>query len=352
MKKIALIMFLLALAITIYGDAVARYADLVQPTRIMVDGDRMFVVQEPFINIYSLKTHKLVKKFGGEGEGPKEFLGGLNLLPYPDHIIVMSRGKITYWTKEGEFIKEIKCPRAGGVEPCEDTFVGISFVQLDDANRTGYQTIEVYDKEFKKLREVDRKLADFQNNRGFTYFNQPYYFYIMENSKIIITGHDGYLLNVYDKNGKKLFEYKRDIKPRRVTEKDRIAAKDFFENHPNAQIRAMYRGNRHLLLFAETIQPIQGFQAFGDKLFVWTNFIKGDTTQFDVFDNKGNFITSMDLPLRYVNRDQIYPFTIANNNFYHLVENEDDEVWELFVTPLKVKINGTDHKPSTKLASK
>ena len=85
-------------------------------------------MMDNYIYIYSLKDHTLIKKFGGRGEGPMEFMGNnINLLPYPDHIIVNSQGKITYWTKAGEFVKEVKCPFAAGVEPCGDAFVSLGF---------------------------------------------------------------------------------------------------------------------------------------------------------------------------------------------------------------------------------
>ena len=151
MKKFLLPVLLAALPVLCPAGKVAVYPDLMRPTRIMVDDNRIFVVEVPHILIYSLENHTLIKKFGGRGEGPMEFMGNnLNLLPYPDHIIVNSQGKITYWSKEGEFIKEVKCPFAAGVEPCEDVFVSLGFRARTDDDPFNYQTIDVYDQNFNK----------------------------------------------------------------------------------------------------------------------------------------------------------------------------------------------------------
>jgi uncharacterized protein YlbG (UPF0298 family) len=70
------------------------------------------VTQEATVFIYSLKDFKLVKKFGKAGEGPREFRIlpqlPLNIDARTDQIIVNSFGKVSYFTKQGEFIKEVK----------------------------------------------------------------------------------------------------------------------------------------------------------------------------------------------------------------------------------------------------
>ena len=155
MKKTSILIILLCISFFGFTEKVRTFPDLFNPTRIMVDEDRLYIVEFPHVFIYSLKDFSLIKKVGRKGEGPQEFLPGLNLLPYPDHIIINSRGKISYFTKTGDFIKEVKCPFAGGVEPCEDTFVGLGYRRGNDKDPVNYTTIDVYDQNFKKIREVE-----------------------------------------------------------------------------------------------------------------------------------------------------------------------------------------------------
>jgi len=228
----------------------------------------------------------------------------------------------------GEFIKEVKCPFAGGVEPCEDVFVGFGFKRGNDKNPFNYQTIDVYDKNFKKLREVDRKKTAFQN-RGLTYYSQNYFFYILNNSQIVVTGYDGFSINVFDKTGKKLYEIKRDYVKKKVSEEDKKRVHDFFKTNPRT--RNFYEANKHLLKFANYFPAIQVFQPFGNKLFVTTYNEKPGKTEFVVFDGKGKYIETLWLPI--VRRDiQSYlPFTINKDVLYRLIENEDEEEWELHI---------------------
>ncbi len=313
---------------TFFGEMTMTFPDLARPSRIMVDEDRLYIVEFPHVYIYSIKEKKLVKKIGNRGEGPMEFMGNLNLLPYEDHIIINSQGKITYWTKTGEFIKEVKCPFANGVEPCEDVFVGFGFKRGNDKNPFNYQTIDVYDKNFKKLREVDRKKTAFQN-RGLTFYSQNYFFYIMSNSQIVVTGYDGFSINVFDKTGKKLYEIKRDYVKKKVSEEDKKKVHDFFKTNPRT--RNFYEVNKHLLKFANYFPAIQVFQPFGNKLFVTTYNEKPGVTEFVVFDEKGKYVETLWLPI--VRRDiQSYlPFTISKDVLYRLIENEDEEEWELHI---------------------
>ncbi len=344
-----LIVSLLLLTGTVSGELVMTFSDLARPTRIMVDEDRLYIVEFPHIYIYSIENRKLVKKIGNRGEGPMEFMGGLNLLPYDDHIIINSQGKITYWTKTGEFIKEVKCPFANGVEPCEDVFVGFGFKRGNDKVPFNYQTIDVYDKNFKKLREVDRKKTAFQN-RGLTFYSQNYFFYIMENNKIVVTGHDGFLINVFDKNGKKLFEIKRDYVKKKVGEADKQRVHEFFKTNPRT--RNFYEANKHLLKFADYFPAIQVFQPFGDKLFVSTFNEKDGKTEFIIFDKNGKFVDQVWLPIIRRDVQSYLPYTVSNNLLYRLVENEVEEEWELHIDQIKGNSKFDQLSESVKTKSK
>ncbi len=348
--RIFTILLLSGLLITsmVFGEKVMTFPDLARPSRIMVNEGRLYVVESPHIYIYSLEDRNLIKKIGNRGEGPMEFLGNLNLLPYPDHIIINSQGKITYWTKSGDFIKEVKCPFAGGVEPCEDVFVGFGFKRGNDKNPVNYTTIDVYDKNFKKLREVDRKKTAFQN-RGMTYYSQNYFFYIMNNSNIVVMGHEGFLINVFDKNGKKLYEIKRDYVKKKVSEEDKKRVHDFFRTNPRT--RNFYEANKHLLKFAEYFPAIQVFQPFEDKLYVTTFNEKEDKTEFIIFDSNGKFVDQVWLPI--VRRDiQSYmPYTVSKNLLYRLIENEDEEEWELHIDKIWNEDNSKFDNISEKVRS-
>jgi hypothetical protein len=51
---------------------------------------------------------ELLKKFCGDGEGAREFKRYTFLYPTTDHLLINSAGKISYFKKDGSYIKEVR----------------------------------------------------------------------------------------------------------------------------------------------------------------------------------------------------------------------------------------------------
>jgi len=108
-----------------------------------VDDTQLYVTQEASVFIYSLKDFKLVKKFGSAGQGPQEFFlvptVPLTIDVQMDQIIAVSIRKVSYFTKQGEFIKEVKMKSMIFLfimllVPCLDLYAGI-YDEFQQANR-------------------------------------------------------------------------------------------------------------------------------------------------------------------------------------------------------------------------
>ena len=115
MKKVWVFIVFLFLIFSIHGKKIAKLEELIKPDIMFMGNGRMYITEGASIFIYSLKDYKLIKKFGKEGEGPKEFKispFGAPMLVYPfeDKIFINSNAKISYFTQDGEFIKEVRIP--------------------------------------------------------------------------------------------------------------------------------------------------------------------------------------------------------------------------------------------------
>ena len=152
----------------------------------------------------------------------------------------------------------------------------------------------------------------------------------MQNKYIVVTGHEGFLLNVFDKSGKKLYSIEQSYQKKPVTDTDKQEVHEFFKNNP--RFRAFYEARKHLLKIADFFPAIQGFQSFGDRLFVHTYHQKDGKTQFFVYDEHGKLLRELYLPLHKRDINGNFPFTIEGNRFYHMLENLDEEEWELHIT--------------------
>jgi hypothetical protein len=98
-----------------FAEKLAVFPDLKRPRSIIIDHDRMYIPDCPEIYIYSLKDFKLIKKFGRAGAGPGEFRPTVihfKINVQPDYIFVNSTNKASYFTKEGNLIREMN---AGGI---------------------------------------------------------------------------------------------------------------------------------------------------------------------------------------------------------------------------------------------
>jgi DNA-binding beta-propeller fold protein YncE len=133
MKKLCLIFMLFVFTGLIYAVKVVPMPDVTYPRVIVIEDDHMYIAETSTVYIYSLKDFKLIKKFGKVGEGPGEFIPPPQKYPLgisvsKDHLLVASRGRLSYFTKNGDYVKEIKIKdiRPKTFYPFGDTLFGNS----------------------------------------------------------------------------------------------------------------------------------------------------------------------------------------------------------------------------------
>ena len=115
MKKILFVIILLVFVAFVFAGETVLLPEIFNPETLKVDGDDLFVTQETSVLIYSLEDYKLKTKFGREGQGPGDFksfkwlLAGakdIDITILPDTIFVGSYLKTSYFSRQGNFIKE------------------------------------------------------------------------------------------------------------------------------------------------------------------------------------------------------------------------------------------------------
>lgn len=74
MRKSPVLVFILLCAICLQAEKVTEFPELMQPVRITIDGDEMFVVDgRSKIEVYSISDQKLLREISKSGQGPGEF---------------------------------------------------------------------------------------------------------------------------------------------------------------------------------------------------------------------------------------------------------------------------------------
>ena len=85
MKKITVLSALLLAAIMSFAEKIAQFPNIYLPMQIRIHDNKLYISEKAWVYIYSLDKIELLKKFGGEGEGPREFKRYAFLYPTTEH---------------------------------------------------------------------------------------------------------------------------------------------------------------------------------------------------------------------------------------------------------------------------
>jgi len=337
MREVKLVVLLIIWTGICLAGKVVPMPGLYRPQAIVIDGGQLFITEFPQVLIYSLTHLKLIKKFGKAGEGPGEFAREIHLLVSPNHpeyIIVNSRMKVSYFSRDGKFVKEIRS-RSGSsasiYKPLGKNYAAYGLLHGD----TAYNTIDLYDTDLKKIKQVIKWERIFQRGRYFDPTQNDWYageFSIYQNKIFFLLRKNGDI-KVFDHLGNKLFSFNYDYERIPVTSEDKKEIIKFFRNHP--EYGTVYETRlKPVMKFPDVYSAARVLTVTDDKIYVLTYKRKEGKTEFIIFDIEGNFLKKSMVPFKNENIRQHYPFTINNGLLYQLVENIDDEQWELHIHPV------------------
>jgi hypothetical protein len=305
-----------------------------RPAYLAVDRNNIYISDFPSIYIYSLDGYTFKKKFGKKGEGPREFLNYANITLFRDKMIINSVGKISFFTREGDFLKEKKLELVGSAfKPVGNHYGVYGFTQED---KVVYQTINVYDAGFKKVKEIYRYPGWLQlqgPKRGAYGVNHARFGMLVYEDKMVVMDMEDFKVYVWHEKSDNLITIKQDYEKLKFTAADKNKYLDFFKTDPN--LRGFFENLRPLLTFPDHYPPIRSFGVGDGKIFVITYEEKNGKSRFFIFNMNGEFIKTTFLPLKGGMAHYQNPYFFSNGKMYQLVENEDEEEWELHITEIE-----------------
>lgn len=331
---IILILIILVFCFSGFAERVAVLPELMKPRIMAVDDTQLYVTEEASVFIYSLKDFKLVKKFGSAGQGPQEFFivptVPLTIDVQTDQIIAVSIRKVSYFTKEGEFIKEVKMKSmAYFLQPMGDRFLGLSEIVEEGVV---YQTINIYDLEINKLKEIYRVKKNFQKPGSGTRVLEKTFTYQAYEDKILLPGEDDAIIDVFDNEMKKLFSIHLDQGKRKVDQKFKDTVIERLKTDPTTKdIFPILKP----IIFPDYFPTIAAFFVDDGTIYVMTWKIENSINEFFTYDMNGKFKKHLMIPIQYETELQPYPITINKEKLYQIVENEEEEVWEFHMSEIK-----------------
>ena len=340
MKKTSFIVFLALLYITgslIFASQPITLSKLLKPGLISIGKDKIYVTEGASVLIYSLKDFSFLKKFGTQGEGPQEFIVEpfkLRVHPDGDRIVVTSMRKITIYSNDGEFIKEIKGhPRHVLTEPVGDKYVARTSLM---ENKVEYITMNLYNQKLELVKEIYRIKNIVQQGKDIKILSKMSLFTTGKNKVFIPTKSGDMAIEIFDDEGKFLKIIKADsYKPLKFEKKHIGMVYDIYRKHP--LLKQYFASMKSRFRFPEYFPAIYGCNVDNEKIYALTYRRKKNTNQFVIFNTKDKSYKLAYLPIAWRNLMDAHPFTIKNGKIYQLIENEASEEWELHVTPIKTK---------------
>jgi hypothetical protein len=314
------------------GHTVLPLPEISKPQRIYVDRGQVYITEGAAIYIYSLDPWKPIRKFGKRGEGPGEFKEsgeGLILLFTSDRMQVISSGRLSTFSREGEFIGEeiISNPRRFEFQSLGDGFMGTA-IQAEKGRV--FFTFNLFDRNFKKKMEVYRYPHPFfPRNKPINPVNIRTSTYQVYGNRIYYDDPDG-AIHVLDPSGKELYVTPPLARPVKISPEQKERYLGFWK----IDLRPEYNAFRDRLKFPDRFPPIRHFHILNNRIMVTTFREEGKHSLVRIFDLKGNLQKESRASLAAINMLiplQFNHYAFSGGKIYILNENADTEEWELTV---------------------
>lgn len=151
------------------------------------------------------------------------------------------------------------------------------------------------------------------------------------NGKIFFAnGKKGFYFEVYDANGTSINVIRRDYEKIRIPDELKKQKIDKFKNIPSVKRTWPISGKRWKFVFPEFFPPVQDFRVVDDLIYVKTYKMVKEKVEFVILDLNGNLKGKCFLP-----NVENKLWDIRDHRFFFLVENEEDDVWELHAEDIK-----------------
>lgn len=305
MKRVILVVLIFHFVVLIFSKKTIPLPDLGIPQTIAIDNNRIFIIQAPEIYIYSLEDFKLLDKFGKKGEGPGEFISSgawtmyLDILP--EEILLSSVSRISFFTKDGNFIRMKKInPMVQTfyrIKPLGNKFVGVLREPEDGLLKSWFY---IFDSDFKPLKKLSICSTRRRDGKFCPIAQSPILanFDVYDN-KIFLSENvnkEG-ILQVFDNNGKKLYsinnnyekiKFKKEHKRSYLSQYKKPIEKEYLERM------------KHFWIFPEYFPAWQNFLIDNNKIYLQTfkRNKKDSENEFIMLNMDGNLIKKIWIPLK------------------------------------------------------
>jgi hypothetical protein len=144
---------------------------------------------------------------------------------------------------------------------------------------------------------------------------------------------DDQKIYAFDENGKQIYSITPEYEKVKFTGEWEKKYINFLKTDP--RYKYVYQQDKNRIKFPGYFPPIRDLLAADKRIYVITFYSKEDKKECYIYDSaEGKFIKKAFIPLAEKNVQELYPYTIKNGKVYQLMENLDEEKWELHVNDI------------------
>jgi hypothetical protein len=321
-------MGLLFLAKPVAGELVAKIPQVMDPFFLTMANGRIYIVENSSTaNLYTIGSKEIVfvKTFGREGQGPGEFGFMYRIRVLEDHLDISGNHKLASFSLDGEYIDEVKVPIAmfkGGIYQIGEDYLAGDF-QYSAKEST--RTIRLYDKDFKLIREIGSH-KDTMGLEKLNLVSDIFSSRVVGDQIFVIASGEKSVVTIYDRNGIQQKEIRLPLEPIKIT----TTLKEVFIKplKEDPQMKAMWNMVEKRIYFPDKTPGLDYFDVVDGKFIARTYKYRQNSVEFVVFDQQGRELQRMFLPNTGRLSNGIL-FCFYQGHFYYLLENIEEEAWEL-----------------------
>lgn len=311
-------------------------SDLTNPHEIISDDKHLIIsdgIEGTTIYIYSLENFSLFSKFGGTGESRDKFIVSqgheVNMDIRNDKLLISSHWKTSFFNKSGDFEKEFSIKNdTYGYLFLEDKYIGEDDTTLNDIM---YYTFNLYDKQFKFVKEITRIAGSNQGANGLQVLVRKSQGIIYENKYFIKGKSEEFEIESYDSNGNIIDTISQNYNRIPVEEKHMNSVYKMYKDHP--LFGQFFDAIKKRIIFPEYLPAIYNINIANNFIYALTYETDGVYSLLYKLDLNGKLIDKLNVPLKWNGDTETYPFTISNNKLYQLVMTKSEK-WELQIIQL------------------
>lgn len=324
--RVLIILICLSFALSLFGEKITTFSRLSKPEFIKVGENLLCINEGAVVFLYDLNDFKLIKKIGRKGEGPGEFkpiVKGLEINILKEKIMIESQDKLSFYSLKGDLIKEMRLlPKYNELKLLGDRYFATS---EKITNKVEHNVVKILDADFNEIKTFYQDEAGHHQEKQATNYASTWDFDVSEN-KFFIVGSSGFKIDVFNKNGDSLYtispQYKRVKFPQEFIDA-------WFERIKRRRGMYFYNYAKKKVRWPEFFPAIRDLVVDNGHVYVITYRRQQEKNEFFIYDLEGKLLKKTFLPLKYYDGVALFPYSLKNNYLYQLIDNEEEEVWEL-----------------------